>query len=161
MRRAEPASHRACRLISFLNEFVSEENKGQDAQLFLRCFVFNSRKWASCPASFATLSDAESYSRERGAAVDGSEKRKDFGNISCFRKGLKKKSSSWLVNIYLRYLNILLRFPLLFVFFNLQSSRKWIHSFSFANRWPNVSGCPNFNDSFQNRNSDRANLSRF
>ena len=91
MRRAEPASRRACLLISFLNEFVSEENKGDHAQLFLRdCFVFDSRKWASCPASFATLSDAESYSRERSAATDGSEKRKNFGNISCFRKGLKK-----------------------------------------------------------------------
>ena len=90
MRRAEPASHRACLLISFLNEFVSEENKGDDAQLFLRdCFVFDSRKWASCPASFATLSDAESYSRERGATADGSEKRKNFGNISSFRKGFK------------------------------------------------------------------------
>jgi hypothetical protein len=90
MRRAEPASHRACLLISFLNEFVSEENKGQDAQLFLRdCFVFDSRKWASCPASFATLSDAESYSRERGATADGSVKRKNFGNISSFRKGFK------------------------------------------------------------------------
>ena len=91
MRRADSASHRACRLISFLNDFVSEENKGDDAQLFLRdCFVFNSRKWASCPASFATLSDAESFFRERGTKADGPEKRKNFGNISCFRKDFKK-----------------------------------------------------------------------
>jgi hypothetical protein len=72
MRRAEPASHRACLLISFLNEFC-EKNKVQDAQLFLRCFVFGSRKWASCPASFETLSDAKSFFRERGTKADGPE----------------------------------------------------------------------------------------